>query len=64
MFSLFKKRKKNLDLDNLSPESIEDDKDERYQLTLSNYRDTSLAQNKEKSRSLLEKTSETDKLDV
>jgi len=57
MFGLFKKRKKDPDVDELLKEVKENNKDADYQLTLSSYRDTSLAQNKEKSRDWLKKAS-------
>ena len=58
MFSLFKKRKKSPDMDELMKQAKENDKDAQYQLSLAYYRGTSLAQDKEKSRYWLEKASE------
>jgi len=58
MFSLFKKRKKSPDMDELLKLAKENNKDAQYQLSLAYYRGTSLAQDKEKSRYWLERASE------
>ena len=58
MFGLFKKRKKDPEIDELLKLAKENDKDAQYQLSLEYYRGTSLAQDKEKSRYWLEKASE------
>ena len=62
MVGLFKKRKKDPDIDGLMKLAKENDKDAQYQLSLEYYRGTSLAQDlvqdKEKSRYWLEKASE------
>lgn len=60
MFGLFKRRKKSPDINELEKLVDEDDKDIQYQLSMSNYRDTSLAQNK-KLRDSAEKAPEEDK---
>ena len=60
MFGWFKRRKKSTNIDELQTLANEDDKDTQYQLSMSYYRDTSLAE-KKKSKYSFEKAPEEDK---
>ncbi len=61
MFGWFKRRKKSKNIDELQTLANEDDKETQYQLSMAYYRDTSLAENKKKSKHIFEKVPEEDK---
>ena len=58
MYGLFKKRKKSSDIAEHMKLDKENDRGEQYQLSLSYYRTTSLAESKKSSRCCLEKVVE------